>query len=142
MRALRRLEAVSGTLAVVVGGAGLIDLAAFPPVLRVTKCGALGAVQPGACPAFSIGLLPAAGSGAVVLYGSVAILLLGVGAAAFWHSRTQERRARTVLWGTTTLPAIVSLALSLFAGPQLLLSTGFAVVACACSFGRQRTLAT
>jgi hypothetical protein len=142
MKAPRGLGAVSGMLAIVADGAALVDLAAVPPTLRVTHCVAGGQAQSGGCTTGTFILLPVAGSGAFVLFGSVAILLLGVGAAAVWHSQTRQRRARDVLWGTTALFAIVSLPLIPLTGPLLLASLGFAVVACACSLGHQRTLAT
>jgi hypothetical protein len=143
MKGLGGLEAVSGMLAVVTGGAALVNLAAVPPTLRVTHCGALGLVQPGGCATGTFTLLPTAGSGAFELFGGVAILLLGVGAAAVWHSRTRLPRARSVLWGTTALFAIVSLPLlGLISGPLLLSSMGFAVVACALSLGHPGTPAS
>jgi hypothetical protein len=142
MKALRGLEAVSGMLAIVAGGAALVDLAAVPPTLHDTRCDTGGHIQSHVCTTGTITLLSVAGSGAVVLFGSVALLLLGVGAAAVWHSQTRQRRARKVLWGTTALFAIVSLPLSLLTGPLLLSSLGFAVVACAVSLGPQRPLAT
>jgi hypothetical protein len=142
MKVLRWLEAVSGMLAIIAGGAALVDLAAVPPTLQVTRCDAGGSAQSSGCATGTFTLLPVAGSGAVVLFGSIALLLLGVGAAAAWHSRTRLRRARTVLWGTTTLYAVVSLPLSLINSPLLLASWGFAIAACACSLGHQHTLAT
>jgi hypothetical protein len=141
MQVRRRLEALSGLLASVAGGAALLDLAVAPPTFQVTHCDAGGQAQFGGCTTGTFLLLPTVGSGAVVLFGSVALLLLGVGAAAVWHSRTCLRRARSVLWGTTVLLALVCLPLSLVNGPLLLASWGFAVVACVCSLGRQRPLA-
>ena len=142
MKALCWLEAVSGLLVIVAGGAALVNLAAVPPTLSVTHCDLGGQGQPGDCATGTFMVLPVTGSGAIVLFGSVTLLLLGVGAAAVWHSQTRQRRARTVLWGTTALFAFVVLPLSLIRGPLFLVSMGCAVVACLLSLGHQRQLAT
>jgi hypothetical protein len=131
------LEAVSGILASVSGGAVLVYYATVPTFTFGTCHG-----QPPVCTTGVTTLLQLEGSGAPGFFGIFALLLLGIGVAAIWHSRTRQHRARSVLWGMTALYAIFSLLLSLdISRPLLLLGVGFALVACVCSLGWRRTLA-
>ncbi len=138
MQALRWVEAASGVLASVVGGALFMRLpVGSSHTMYSASCS--GASQGGApCVVFTAEsitptLVQARDSTTVMLLSIIAVLLVAIASAAVWHSLTGRRTARRVLWGCAGAFALLAVWAFASMGIFLAPSVALALVASLCA---------
>jgi len=139
LRVLRLIEATSGILAALAGGAALAFLL-FAPTYSTEGCHTTDGAPP-ICVTRTATLLEVNGAAAVVDLSIVALLLLGVALAAVWHSGTGLPVPRIALWLFAAALAVFAILALLSIGVLLLPSVALALVACFASLGRGRAAA-
>src|SRR5260221_3715465 len=115
MKVLRWLEALSGLLAALVGGVGLVYLL-IVPIYSGESC--YIPFTPPVCTTGTATFLQVTGTTGVVHLCLIAFMLLGVATAATWHSWTGRPGSRVVLWGFTAVLPMYAL-LAQFSTPVL-----------------------
>lgn len=132
MRVLRWIEALSGILAGVPGGAAISYLL-LAPTYNSENCHIATPGEPPICVTSTATLPQVNGITAIVDLSIVAALLLGLAVPAVWHSRTGRHGAQWTLWGSTAALASFTLLAILSIGALLLPSVALAIVASLCA---------
>lgn len=132
MRVLRWIEAISGILASVAGGAAITFLL-IPPSYSGASCYIANPGERPICVTRTETLLQVNGATAIVDLSIVAAVLLCLAIAAVWHSRTGQRGAQWVLWGSAVILTLFTFLAILSIGSLLLPSVAFALVASLCA---------
>ena len=137
MRLLRWIEALSGVLASIAGGAAIVYLLSVPTYAG-ESCRVDSSGEPPICVTSTATLVQINGSAAVVDLGIIAVLLAGIVGGAVWHSATGHRGARGILWGCAGVLTLFALLALLTIGRYLLPGVALAVVASLCALAWPR----
>lgn len=132
MRVLRWLEAISGILASIAGGAAIWFLLTAP-VYSGESCTVTNSGEPPVCVTRTATLLQVNGATAIIDLSIIAALLLAVVIPAVWHSRTGQGASQWILWGGTAMLSVFTLLAIFSIGPWLLPSAALALVASLCA---------
>lgn len=132
MRALRWIEAISGILAGIAGGAAITYLIIGPSYSQ-ENCHITSPGEPPICVTGTATLLQVNGATAIVDLTIVAAMMLGIAIPAVWHSRTGQRGAQGVLWVATAALTFFTILAILSIGALLLPSAALALVASLCA---------
>lgn len=132
MRALRWIEAISGILACIAGGAAITFLL-IAPTYRGEGCQVTNAGEPPVCVTRTATLIQINGATAIIDLGIVAVLFICVAVPAIVHSRTGRRGAQAILWGSTALLIVFTFLAILSIGALFLPSAALAFVASLCA---------
>lgn len=132
MRVLQWIEAVSGVLASIAGGAAIAFLLTAPSYSSAS-CQVSSSGGPPICVTTTRTLVQVNGSAAIVDLSIVAIVLLGVFGAVIWHSLTGQIVPLVMLCIFTAALTIFTLLALLSIGILLLPSMALALVASVCA---------
>jgi hypothetical protein len=132
MRVLRWIEAISGILASIAGGAAITYLL-IAPSYSGEGCHVTNSGEPPICVTSTATLIQVNGTTAIIDLSIVAILFACIAVPAVWHSRTGWHGAQWILWATTTILIVFTLLAILSIGPQLLPGAALAFVASLCA---------
>src|SRR5258705_2252006 len=108
MRVLRWIEALSGILASIAGGAAITFLV-IAPTYRGESCHVTNSGEPPICVTSTATLIQVNGTTAIVDLSIAAALFICIAIAAVWHSRTGRQGAQWMLWATSTILIVFTL---------------------------------
>ncbi|MGZ3584091.1 MAG: hypothetical protein ACXWP6_15800 [Ktedonobacterales bacterium] len=132
MRILRWIEAISGILTSIAGGAAITFLL-IAPTYRGEGCHVTNSGEPPICVTTTSTFLQVNGSTAIVDLSIAAALFICIAIAAVWHSRTGRQGVQWTLWATSATLIIFTLLAILSIGPLLLPGAALAFVASLCA---------